>query len=130
MPNLLQTVLGVDHVSVIVTDTQAACEFYQHALGLAVLDRPNLGFPGAWLDLGAGQTLHLLEVKRAHIDAQYLPEHGGRDFHFALKVKKIEPFVTNLERMGVAYNKSRSGRQALFFRDPDGNAIELSEVSA
>ncbi|MEE8429299.1 MAG: glyoxalase, partial [Gammaproteobacteria bacterium] len=30
-----------------------------------------------------------------------------------------------LESAGIPYNQSRSGRQALFCRDPDGNALEF-----
>jgi len=33
-----------------------------------------------------------------------------------------------LEKAGVPYSMSKSGRAALFCRDPDGNAIEFSAV--
>ncbi|CAN8141237.1 VOC family protein [Thiomicrorhabdus sp. 6S2-11] len=121
-------VLGIDHVSLIVHDSQQAQQFYQSILGLEVQQRPDLGFPGVWLNLGAGQALHLLEVSRQHIDAQILPSHGGRDFHFALRVKELAPFIERLNDHEIDYTKSKSGRQALFFRDPDGNAIELTQV--
>lgn len=121
-------VQGVDHVSLLVSDSERASAFYQAVLNLEVLPRPDLGFPGAWLILGAGQTLHLLEVSSEHVDADKLPQHGGRDFHFALKVNDLSLFVEKLDEMQIDYNKSKSGRQALFFRDPDGNAIELTQV--
>ena len=53
---------GILHASVIVSDTQRALEFYHNILGLSVItERPNLGYPGAWLKLGDEQ-LHLLEL--------------------------------------------------------------------
>ncbi|WP_243755456.1 VOC family protein [Thiomicrorhabdus sp. 6S3-12] len=118
----------MDHISLLVQDADKAATFYQNILGLTVLERPNLGFPGFWLDFGAGQSLHLLQVSREHVLNDRLPEHGGRDFHFALRVRELESFVDKLEQAGIAYTKSRSGRKALFFRDLDGNAIELTQV--
>ncbi|QKI89243.1 VOC family protein [Thiomicrorhabdus xiamenensis] len=124
----MSAVFGMDHISLLVQDADKAATFYQNILGLAILERPDLGFPGVWLDLGEGQSLHLLQVSREHVLNDRLPEHGGRDFHFALRIKDLETFVAKLEQAGVAYTKSRSGRKALFFRDLDGNAIELTEV--
>jgi len=55
-------VRAIDHCSLIVADTRKALEFYEGILGLAVDEsRPDLGYPGAWLQLGNGQ-IHLLEV--------------------------------------------------------------------
>lgn len=124
----MSAVYGMDHISLLVQDADKAVAFYQNILGLAILERPNLGFPGFWLDLGAGQSLHLLQVSREHVLNDRLPEHGGRDFHFALRVRDLACFVDKLEQQGIAYTKSRSGRKALFFRDLDGNAIELTQV--
>lgn len=124
-----EMVLGLDHLSLLVADSKKSKAFYQSVLGLEELNRPELGFPGVWLNLGVGQSLHLLQVSRAHIDNEKLPSHGGRDFHFALSVTDLAPFIERLEAHSVAFTKSKSGRQALFFRDLDGNAIELTQNS-
>ncbi len=141
-------VLALHHVSILVSDTVRARRFYEDVLGLQTLERPDLGFPGAWLALGEGQQLHLMELpnpdprtgngavgnsagspsdtRRAESgDGFRRPEHGGRDYHFALRVAELEPFIERLDRAGVAYTRSRSGRASIFFRDPDGNAVEL-----
>ena len=115
---------GIDHVSILVADATRAESFYREVLGLSPLPRPDLGFPGAWLDLGAGMTLHLLELPSPDPVGDR-PAHGGRDRHFALRVEATGPFAERLERLGVDFTRSRSGRDALFFRDPDGNAVEL-----
>lgn len=120
-------IIGVDHVSLIVADTQESVEFYQKILGLECLSRPDLGFPGAWLSLGQNQTLHLLEVNNPYKAVQR-PEHGGRDNHFALRVQEFERYEQSLIENGIAYTKSKSGRKALFFKDLDKNVIELYEV--
>lgn len=118
-------VTGFHHVSVLVNDTARALVFYRDLLGLPVAARPDLGFPGAWLDLGAGQQIHLLEV--AGVRDREPARHGGRDYHFALFVTGLDPVMAALDRAGVSYTLSRSGRRALFCRDPDGNAVELVE---
>lgn len=122
-------VLGLDHVSVIVQDAERALAFYKEILGLETMSRPLLGFPGYWLDLGAGQSIHLMQLPNPYAGCEK-PEHGGRDVHFALRVDNVAAFAEKLEVQGVPFTRSRSGRAALFFRDPDGNAIELFEVKA
>jgi glyoxylase I family protein len=52
-------------------------------------------------------------------------QHGGRDRHVALAVSDFAELLDRLNRAGVAYTLSSSGRRALFCRDPDGNALEL-----
>ncbi len=121
-------VLGLNHVSVIVQDAQRALAFYQQVLELEKLSRPALGFPGYWLDLGGGQSLHLMQLPDPCVGGEK-PAHGGRDRHFALSVESVAGFADKLERLGVPYTRSRSGRAALFFRDPDGNVIELCEIN-
>lgn len=121
-------VTGFNHVSVLVSDTGRALAFYQDLLGLPVVPRPGPGPAGAWLDLGRGQQLHLLELasqKRADTS-----RHGGGDYHFALYVDDLDAVMEVLTFAGVACIPSRSGRRALFCRDPDGNAVELVERSA
>lgn len=120
-------ITSIHHVSVIVSDTRRALDFYAGVLGLPVNDRrPDLGYPGAWLDIGAGQ-LHLLELPNPD-PVQGRPAHGGRDRHLALAVTDLDGLREALERAGVDFTLSRSGRRALFCRDPDGNALEMVEV--
>jgi glyoxylase I family protein len=57
-----------------------------------------------------------------------LPEHGGCDRHVALSVTNLDAVIAALQTAGVTFTLSRSGRRALFCRDPDGNAVELLEA--
>ena len=117
---------AIDHSSMIVADTAKALEFYMDILGLELDDsRPDLGYPGAWLQLANGQ-IHLLEVANPD-PVENRPEHGGRDRHLALQVSDLTEIIQRLENVGITYSKSKSGRAALFCRDFDGNAIELVE---
>lgn len=117
-------ILGLDHVSLLVADTARAERFYQRVLGLRAVSRPELGFPGAWLEICPGLDLHLLQLPNPD-PSEGRPQHGGRDRHFALRVVDTTPIVAMLESEGVPFTRSRSGRDAVFFRDPDGNAVEV-----
>lgn len=114
------------HASILVMDVAASRAFYEGVLGLSPsAQRPDLGFPGVWYEIGA-QQIHLLALAGA---PQYIAhEHGGRDRHIALSIDDIDGLKDKLDAKGIAYTLSRSGRRALFCRDPDGNALEFVEV--
>lgn len=119
-------ILSLNHVSIIVSNTQRSLSFYRDMLGLEVdASRPDLGYSGAWLFIGT-QQIHLLEVPNPD-PTEDRPAHGGRDRHIAVNIKSIDLLQQVLEKQGINYSRSKSGRKALFFRDPDGNTIEAIE---
>lgn len=122
----MNNIYHIAHVSLLVSNTQRAVQFYQSILGMQ-LDplRPDLGYPGAWLHVG-NQQIHLLELPNPD-PVTGRPEHGGRDRHVALTVKSLDELAAALTNASIAYTRSRSGRRALFCRDPDGNALEFIE---
>ncbi|MEA2078932.1 MAG: VOC family protein [Pseudomonadota bacterium] len=121
--------LRIHHASVVVADSQRALRFYLDILGMQLdPSRPDLGFPGAWLRVGE-QQIHLLEVENPDA-VEGRPTHAGRDRHTALQVRGLDELQQRLETAGIAYTRSRSGRRAIFCRDPDGNGIELVEVGS
>jgi glyoxylase I family protein len=111
--------LGIHHVSLNVEDVDAAVRFYVGVLGFSVRDdRPNFGFAGAWLDVGA-QQVHLIEASA--------PEDRGQ--HVALHVDDLEAAITDLRAMGVEVSDAfpvGNGQQA-FLHDPAGNLVELQQ---
>lgn len=117
--------LTLHHASLIVSDTQQSLKFYRDVLGMQPTERPNLPFPGAWLQIG-GQQIHLLELDNPD-PTTGRPDHGGRDRHVALHCGSVEAVREALEQAGYAYTMSISGRKALFCRDRDGNALEFIE---
>lgn len=114
------------HCSLVVEDTERSLRFYRDVLGMAVSpDRPDLNFPGAWLRVGEHQ-IHLLQVPNPDpVDGR--PTHGGRDRHLAMTLTNLDALIPRLEEADILFTMSRSGRRALFCRDPDGNALEFIE---
>lgn len=111
----------IHHVSINVDDLDAAMAFYVDTLGLGVLDtRPDLGFPGAWLDAGE-QEIHLLQV-----DGFEAPK--GQ--HFAFEVDDLAGAISTLGERGVETTSPATMDgicvQA-FLKDPTGNLIELNQ---
>jgi glyoxylase I family protein len=120
---------GLLHASLLVADLDRARAFYEGVLGLVPsASRPDLGFPGVWYDVGRGGQIHLLRLANPD-PVTGRPEHGGRDRHTALAVRDWEAAQACLAAARVPYRLSRSGRRALFCRDPDGNALELIEAA-
>jgi catechol 2,3-dioxygenase-like lactoylglutathione lyase family enzyme len=114
------TPTGLDHVALNVPDVPAAVEFYTKVLGLVQnFERPDFGFPGAWLDVG-GQQVHLIE----------LPAPPNMGQHFALLYDDITAVVNELRAHGLEVTDpvpSGSHRRQAFVSDPWGNGIELHQ---
>ena len=115
------------HASLIVADTDRALRFYRDVLGLEIdAARSVLSFAGAWLKVGT-RGIHLLELPNPDpLDGR--PVHGGRDRHLAMTVTDLDWLAGCLDQAGIPYTLSRSGRRALFCRDPDANALEFVET--
>jgi glyoxylase I family protein len=112
------------HVSVIVADTEKSLEFYCGILGLETCERPDMKFPGAWLKVDQCSQIHLLELPNPD-PLEGRPNHGGRDRHMAMSVSDFDAIEAKLDAHNIPYTLSKSGRKALFCRDPDSNGIEL-----
>jgi len=127
MQTMSKNIYSINHSSLIVANLDSSLMFYSGILGLQQVERPDLGFPGAWFQLGE-QQIHLLELENPD-PTTGRPEHGGRDRHVALNALALAPIQDILNQAGITYTMSKSGRRALFCRDPDGNAIEIIERS-
>lgn len=119
--------IRLNHVALQVRDIERSMAFYHYDLGLPLLPRPNFKFKGAWIGLGEGHSLHLIEG----LDK---PVHQApRGSHFALGVDKLEPFVQMAEEKDLNVVKGPKQRPdgvwQLFIADPDGYVIEWNSVN-
>ena len=126
---------GIHHTAVIVDDLERSLAFYHGVLGMEVSRNParpdrNLPFRGAFLKIGH-ESMHLMELDNPDpLDPAVRPDHGGRDRHFCVGVESVADVIAELEKAGVPYTASKSGRAAVFFRDPDMNTMECLELKA
>lgn len=116
------------HATFLTSNLERSRIFYETLLGLEPsLTRPDLGFSGIWYEVGVNQQIHLMLLPNPEAGLQR-PQHGGRDRHVALAVNDLEILMSRLGAVGITYTLSKSGRRALFCRDPDGNALEFIEI--
>ena len=115
---------GIAHSSLLVRRLEDSLDFYCDILGMTSdPSRPDLGYQGAWLNIG-NQQIHLLQLPNPD-SIENRPEHGGRDRHTAIVVDGFDELKETLVRANIDITLSKSGRRAVFCRDPDGNALEF-----
>ena len=135
-PNLdsRPAIAGVLETALVVEDVARATQFYQKLFGFEVLGQSerlsalNVK-PGQVLLLFArGQTLNDI-----HLPGGVIP--GGMDAQgrghmaFAIDASIIEPWRNWLEQNAVAIESTMQwerGGTSLYFRDPDGNLLEIA----
>lgn len=113
---------AVHHVSLNVHNLKEVLPFYTETLQMTEKDRPDFGFPGAWLTTPGGSEIHLIQV-----DGWTAPK--GQ--HFSIQVHNIDNTVTYLREHNIKINDpiyvpGTTIRQA-FFKDPSGNLIEITQ---
>ena len=111
---------GIHHVSINVKDVDTALRFYVELLNLELLERPDLGFPGAWIRAGE-QEIHLLGID----SGEPLKEQ-----HFAFAVNDAQVIHTALQANGYSPTDIRdipSICRQFFTHDPSGNMVEFNQ---
>ena len=111
----------INHVSLAVSNVQRSADFYQALLGLEVVSRPGNG----GINLGLGSSFLGL----------YALPNPGRAHHFCLGVDGFDAdrLAEGLRRAGLEPSIDRnpdnrtSGGDQLYFSDPDGTPVQLSE---
>ncbi|KAK4754116.1 hypothetical protein SAY87_002220 [Trapa incisa] len=123
--------LCIHHVGILCENLERSLDFYQNLLGLEINEaRPNekLPYRGAWLWVG-NEMIHLMELPNPD-PLTGRPQHGGLDRHTCIALKDVYKLRDILDKAGIPYTMSRSGRAALFTRDPDANALEFVQVDS
>lgn len=136
--------LQTHHVGVVVSDLDEAVSFYRDTLGLSIADEFTLGddgiataidveeVTGNFVHLDAGSArVELIEYDPAGdaITADAINQRGAKHIGFA--VDDIHAFYENLPddvEPISAPQPIEIGTSILFFRDPDGNFVEVVEA--
>lgn len=124
-------VVNLHHVGILCENLERSLDFYQNILGLKINEaRPHdkLPYRGAWLWVGS-EMIHLMELPNPD-PYTGRPEHGGRDRHTCIAIRDVLKLKAILDKAGIPYTLSRSGRPAIFTRDPDTNALEFTQIEA
>ncbi|MEI8700007.1 VOC family protein [Mesorhizobium mediterraneum] len=122
-------IAGIDHFVLTVRSVDDTCAFYQRVLGFRRLDTPNL--PTALL-FGT-QKINVHEVGRTFEPKAKAPTPGTADFCL-VAARPLAEICASLEANGVAVEVgpverigARGPMMSVYFRDPDGNLVEVSD---
>jgi catechol 2,3-dioxygenase-like lactoylglutathione lyase family enzyme len=119
---------SIDHFVLTVASIRATCDFYARALGLGV---ETFGEGRTALTFG-DQKINLHEVGREFAPRARVATAGSGDFCL-LAETPIDAVVAHLREVGVAIEEGpvrKTGAtgplNSVYFRDPDGNLVEVS----
>ncbi len=119
----------MNHVALPTADPVRGARFYCEVLGFTETPRPSFSFRGAWLHRReAGVMLHLIHDER--FEPPLERPINTRQGHVAIHVDDYDRAVAQLREHGVEYVERvlpDYGYRQVFFRDPDGNVLELGE---
>ena len=119
---------SIDHFVITVADLEATLAFYESALGLEILRSP--GLPAALAfgsqKINVHQADHTFEPKASR------PTAGAADFCLVTGraldevARRLRDYGVEIELGPVERFGARGRMSSIYFRDPDGNLIEIS----
>ncbi len=117
----------IDHIVLTVRDLEATCRFYAEVLGMSVL---SLEGGRRALKFGA-QKINLHQAGKEFEPKAANPTPGSADLCFITSMSLAE-FMAHLKALGIEILEGpvlRTGAmgtlRSVYFRDPDGNLIEV-----
>jgi catechol 2,3-dioxygenase-like lactoylglutathione lyase family enzyme len=116
-------IVGMNHFTVSAEDREKTLDFYVGLLGLTVGQRPDLGFPGAWLYAGGQQA-----VLHMYFDQPMPAQRTGVIDHMAFTATGLKAVKARFDERGWKYDlrqQTGSGTWQLFCHDPSGAKVEL-----
>lgn len=113
----------INHVALVVSNLEEACEFYEHELGLEPIPAFLFDYPTAFFKFNEEQQLHLTEWEDTY-------SFRG---HLCVTVDDINAVFFRMKELGVIdiqpwgmVRQLPDGAIQMFVRDPSGNLVEIS----
>ncbi|NVJ84711.1 MAG: VOC family protein [Algoriphagus sp.] len=117
--------IQINHIALVVSNLEEACEFYEKELGMEPIPAFLFDYPTAFFKINEDQQLHLTEWEDVY-------SFRG---HMCLQVDDINSIYWRMKELGVIDVKPwgyvrqlPDGPIQMFVRDPSGNLIELSSA--
>ena len=120
------------HVGLRTADLGASVRFYTEVMGMILVARPPLPFPGAWLapaQAGAQATIHLYAGAAAQEADGSVQAGSGAIDHLSVVCSDHAAFRTQFERFALPYRENLvpgTPFWQLFVHDPNGVQLELT----
>jgi catechol 2,3-dioxygenase-like lactoylglutathione lyase family enzyme len=121
-----RAIRAIDYTVILVRDMSAMRRFYEDVLGFPLIRElsPN------WIEYQVGSnTLALARPRRTAADAPTPSGSASLQLAFKVAAPEVDRCAEELERKGVKVVEAPTnqvfGHRTLFFRDPDGNLLEV-----
>ena len=127
-----QAIRAIDYTVIFVRDMVAMRRFYEDVLGFPMLRELSPG----WVEYRVGNnTLALARPSLTAADAPTPKGSASLQLAFKVSAPEVDQCADELVRMGVNLlsppTDQTFGHRTLFFRDPDGNLLEVfAEIEA
>ncbi len=122
---------SINHIALYVKDLAISTNFYQEIIGLDTIPEPFHDGKHVWFSIGKGIQLHI-------ISGSEIPPQRQRQTHTCFAVSSVDAFAASLTKKKIEYENVRGEKSAitirpdgfkqLYFLDPDGYWIEISDA--
>ena len=121
-----QSIRTIDYTVIFVRDMAAMRRFYEGVLGFPLIRELSPG----WIEYRVGSnTLALARPSRTAADAPTPNGSASLQLAFRVSAPEVDQCADELVRQGVDLlsppTDQAFGHRTLFFRDPDGNLLEV-----
>ena len=121
-----QAIRAIDYTVVFVRDMAAMRRFYEDILGFALIRELS----PSWIEYRVGDnTLALARPRLTAGDARTPDGSASLQLAFKVSASEVDQCAEELARRGVSLLSPPTdqvfGHRTLFFRDPDGNLLEV-----
>jgi len=126
MGSAFQAIRAIDYTVIFVRDMAAMRHFYHDVLGLPLIRELSPG----WIEYRVGaNTLALARPSRTAADAPVPQGTASVQLAFKVAVADVDRCAGELQQKGIPLLSPPTdqpfGHRTLFFRDPDGNLLEV-----
>jgi catechol 2,3-dioxygenase-like lactoylglutathione lyase family enzyme len=135
-PLPLATVHGLFHIAIKTSDLEATRAFYVDVIGLKDLQRPDFGYPGAWLACpqpGGLGIIHVYAGGPALGPEGNAPSGTAAIDHISLSCSGFRSYIARFKAAGLDWREfivPGTSLWQLFVYDPSGVQLELTFEAA
>jgi catechol 2,3-dioxygenase-like lactoylglutathione lyase family enzyme len=125
-------IIGLFHIAIKTNDLDRTRGFYKEVIGLAEVERPDFGYPGAWLGVpipGGAGILHIYAGGPALGADGVAPIGTAAIDHVSLTAAGYHAFIERIRGFGLDWREFLVPGTTLwqiFVYDPNGVQLELT----
>ena len=125
---MLKAIRNLDYVILLCEEIESMRHFYHEVLGFPIYRDEATG-RDRWIEMRVGAVLLTLRYRGRPYDGPDLPGSAKIQLAFRVTPSEVDTCYTELMSQGVeileAPRRQDWGHKTLFFKDPEGNILEI-----